>query len=291
MSLKFQRFTAPYLLWLLISLPYTGPASGELVTLQMDNGLDATAELMRGQPGGKPILILHGFLQTRDFFTIRRLSEALHDLGHTVLLPNLTLGINHRDQSLACEALHTHSLGQDINEIDTWIDWLHQFSHSRVTLIGHSTGSLLSLVYLAEVPSAPIDQALLISLIPFAQGPIAKESKADIRRAVERPAPASNEMLKFRLAFCDEYITTAENYLSYVTWNRDKTLAALNKTHIKPMIILGGKDMRLGDDWLPLLKQAGTHVVEIEGANHFFDHEYEFDLMDTIAELLQASEQ
>ena len=36
---------------------------------------------------------------------------------------------------------------------------------------------------------------------------------------------------------------------------------------------------------------AGANIVEIEGANHFFDHEFEFDLMDTIAELLQNSKE
>jgi pimeloyl-ACP methyl ester carboxylesterase len=291
MSFKLQPFPSSYVLLLAISLLYSGAVRSELITLKMDNDLEATAELLRGQSGSKAILILHGFLQTRNFFTVRRLGEALHDLGFTVLLPNLTLGINHRRQSLACEAIHTHSMEQDVREVGHWVEWLQQFSHSRIALIGHSAGSLLSLAYLASRPSAPVDQALLVSLIPFAQGPIAKESDADIRRAVEQLALASDEMLNFHLAFCDEYVTTSGNYLSYLAWNKDKTLAALNKMAIKPMIVLGSKDQRLGDDWMPLLKQAGMYVVEIEGANHFFDHEYEFDLTDTIAALLQTAEQ
>lgn len=291
MSFTSRQVTVPYLLWIAISLLYTGPASSELITLRMDNGLEATAELLRGQPDSKPIVILHGFLQTRDFFTVHRLGEALQDLGYTVLLPNLTLGINHRQQSLACEAIHTHSMEQDVSEIGHWVEWLHQSSQGPVTLIGHSTGSLISLVYLTGNPSAPVNQSLLISLIPFAQGPIAKESEADYRLATEMLASAEKGMFSFPLAFCDKYVTTAENYLSYVTWNKHKTLAALNKITFEPMIIVGSKDQRMGDDWVPLLKQADSHLVEIEGANHFFDHEYEFDLTDKISELLQTAEE
>ena len=291
MSARFHSTSHIHLLWLASLLLFIEPAHSELITLQMDNDLEATAELQLGQPNSKPILLLHGFLQTRDFFTVRRLGEALHDMGYTVLLPNLTLGINHRRQSLACEAIHTHSMEQDEREIARWVTWLHQYTDHPVTLIGHSIGSLSSLAYWVDNPAAPIDQVLLISLIPFAQGPIAKESEVDYRRAMDHMASPNDEMISFRLAFCDDYITTAGNYLSYLNWNRDKTLAALNKTPSKPIIVLGSKDQRLGNDWTPQLKQAGANIVEIEGANHFFDHEFEFDLMDTIAELLQNSKE
>ena len=81
---------------------------------------------------------------------------------------------------------------------------------------------------------------------------------------------------EFRLAFCDEYTTTAGNYLSYVDWNGKKTIEMLNNLSISPIVILGGEDRRLGEDWLPSLRQAGLKVILIPGANHFFDHEHEF---------------
>jgi len=266
---------------------FAGGSAGEIVTLRMDNHLEATAELLRGREEGKALLIVHGFLQTRDFFTVRQLAEALHDMGHTVLLPNLTLGINHRRQSLACEAIHTHTMEQDMVEIGLWLDWLRHHSGKQVTLIGHSQGSLAGLAYLAESPQAPVEQVILISLVAFAQGPIAKETPEDLQRATRQLASHENTVTNYRLAFCDEYVTSPESYLSYVKWNRAMALGALNKMPFKPLVVLGSNDQRLGDDWVALLKRAGTEVIEIAGANHFFDHEHEFDLMDTIGELLQ----
>ncbi len=270
------------LVWLLVATPVLG----ETIHLKQAGGLNATAELLPGDADKPALLILHGFLQTRDFFTVRRLGDALNEMGFTVLLPNLTLGVDDRRQSLACEAIHTHSLPQDSAEIEAWVEWLYQTSGKPVSLIGHSAGSLELLAYLSSYPSAKVDRAILISLVAFAQGPIAKENETDRQRALAELGSGKEVLSAFRLAFCDEYTTTAENYLSYVTWNGKKTIEILNNLSISPIIILGSEDRRLGDDWLPSLKQTGLKVVLIPGANHFFDHEHEFDLMDTVSERL-----
>jgi pimeloyl-ACP methyl ester carboxylesterase len=263
------------------------PAQSEIIVQKQASGLIATAELLEGDTDKKAILILHGFLQTRDFFTVRRLANALHELGYTLLLPNLTLGIDDRRQSLACEAIHTHSMAQDTEEIDSWVNWLQRRTGNNVTLIGHSVGSVELLAYLAERPASPVDQAILISLIAFAQGPIAREREADRQRALQQLAAGQKTVSNYPLNYCDSYTTTPDNYLSYLTWNGNKTLEILNKMTTKPTIILGGGDRRLGVDWLPLVKQTGAEVIEIPNANHFFDHEYEFDLMDGVIELLE----
>lgn len=263
------------------------PAQSEIIVQKQASGLIATAELLAGDTDKKAILILHGFLQTRNFFTVRRLANALHELGYTLLLPNLTLGIDNRRQSLACEAIHTHSMEQDTEEIDYWVSWLRRRTDKNVTLIGHSVGSVELLAYLAEKPTPPVDQAILISLIAFAQGPIARESEADRQRALQQLAAGQVTISNYPLNYCNSYTTTPENYLSYLAWNGNKTLEILNMMTVKPTIILGGGDRRLGDDWLPLVKQTDVEVIEIPGANHFFDHEHEFDLMDGVIELLE----
>jgi len=204
-----------------------------------------------------------------------------------VLLPNLTLGVDDRRQSLACEAIHTHSLPQDVAEIETWVDWLNRTTGKPVSLIGHSAGSLELLAYLAGHPASDVDHAILVSLVAFAQGPIAKENEEDRQRALAGLESGKEELSEFRLAFCDNYTTTAGNYLSYVTWDGKKTIEKLNNLPTSPIVILGGEDRRLGENWLPTLRQAGLEVILIPGANHFFDHEHEFDLMDTVLELLE----
>lgn len=262
-------------------------AHSEFITQKQSNGVNATAQWLAGDEGQKTVLILHGFLQTRDFFTVRRLGDTLNELGYNVLLPSLSLGIDNRRQSLACEAIHTHSLAQDVEEIGNWVDWLHQRAGENIVLIGHSAGSLELLAYLSEEPAPPIDQAILISLIAFAQGPIAKENEEERQRALRESARDGNALSNYRLAYCDRYTTTPANYLSYMDWNGNKTLENLNNLAVVPTIVLGGEDRRLGDDWLPSLRQTGAEVMLIPGAGHFFDHEYEFDLMDSVVELLE----
>ena len=268
-----------------LMVSFTIRAETIITTQTMENV--ASAQWLEGDPEKKVVMILHGFLQTRDFFTVRRLGDALNEMGYNVLLPTLSLGIDNRSQSLACEAIHTHSLQKDVEEIRNWVDWLHQHTNKPVALIGHSAGSLELLAYLAEEPAPPVSQAILISLVAFAQGPIAKESDAERQQALNQLTQNKNELTNYRLAFCDRYTTTPENYLSYVTWNGNKTLENLNNLSVMPTIVLGSGDRRLGDAWLPSLRETEAEVVLIDGANHFFDHEYEFDLMDSVIELLE----
>jgi pimeloyl-ACP methyl ester carboxylesterase len=253
----------------------------------MQNGLLASAEYLQANQQKTPILILHGFLQTRDFFTIRRIADALHEEGYNVLLPNLSLGIDQRKQSLPCEAIHTHSMDQDRDEIAKWVDWLYQKTAQPVTLIGHSMGSLTLLAYLhSHPPQESIKQAILVSLIAFEQGPIAKESSIDRDRAEEAQAIGRKDIQNYRLAFCDSYPTQPSHYLSYINWNQPQVHSALLGLSLKPSIILGGSDNRLSPDWKPILMNIRANVIEIDGANHFFDHAHEFDLLDNIIQIL-----
>jgi pimeloyl-ACP methyl ester carboxylesterase len=272
---------------LLFLLLLSSPAPAQIIQLQVSENLIATADLMQGSKEGKSVLILHGFLQTRDFFTVRRLAESLHDEGHTILLPTLSLGIDQRKQSLACEAIHTHSLEQDIDELAQWVDWFSEHQGSNITLVGHSIGSLLLLAYLDKYSSAPIESTLFISLIAFAQGPIAKESEEDRLKAIEKLEAGDNAITEHPLAFCDNYVTTPKNYLSYVNWNSQRSIDTLTKIDKQPVVILGDADRRLGKDWLPLLNRAGVETVQIPDADHFFNHGHEFVLADAISEQLE----
>ncbi|MES9992843.1 MAG: hypothetical protein ABW098_12865 [Candidatus Thiodiazotropha sp.] len=160
----------------------------------MESGLTINAEYLDNESQAPAILILHGFLQTRDSFTLRRLGKALHEAGYRILLPNLSLGINDRRQSLACEAIHNHPMEQDTKEIA---------------------------------------------------------------------------------------------YLSYLAWDQQRVLQAVSTIKPEPTIIFGGDDNRLTPEWKPQLQTLRADIIEIDGANHFFDHTHEFDLLDSIEQSLK----
>ena len=257
------------------------------VSLKISKTINATAEY---QPtnSNKPLLIfIHGFLQTRDFSTVKRLSDALYDDGFPTLSPTLSLGISNRKQSLPCESIHLHSLHSDTDEISKWVKWASQQGHKEIILIGHSTGSVNISAYLASGAHPSISKTILISLTYY--GPnllMAFESSIQADNAKILLQKADTRLHKFSLQYCKEYITTAENFLSYYNWSSEQVLKAITTGHTENHIILGSADERMGPQWLNDIHRASNLIITVDGANHFFDQAHEFDLLDSIENIL-----
>lgn len=273
----------PALLCLLVLLL---PLTARATTVQLDvrAGISATAEYAAGSPGKPAVLLLHGFLQTREFATVATLARGLGDAGYSVLAPTLSLGIPNREQSLACEAVHTQSLKDDIAEIARWIDWLKSQNHRAIVLVGHSFGSLQLLAYLSERPDAAVKGYIGASLVE-AQIPAAERARLVARLQNDaRVRPAA--LVTARLSYCNKYPSTPAALLSYVQWDQTQTLAALNHLPVQHALIMGEADHMVDKNWLKALKHLGKRMVVVKGANHFMDGEHEFDLLDHTLRLL-----
>ncbi len=265
------------------------PAMGaeRSVELEVASGLTAVADYWQGEANMPAVLIAHGFLQTRGFPTVRRLAASLADSGYSVLAPSLTLGIDRRAKSLACEAIHTHSMQQDIAEIDHWVNWLHRESGKPPILIGHSAGSIHTLAYLSAQPRDQVASAILISITYFGRGPAAFESPEMAERARQAIAAGAQNMDKYALAFCRDYITTAKNYLSYYEWSKKRAENAAAAIMLPLTLIVGSADDRIDQEWVASLTGEGMQVRVVDGANHFFDQEHEFDLLEQVEGILE----
>ena len=260
--------------------------SAEIVELETAEKRTAQASFLQGDNDANPILILHGFLQTREFPTVERLANSLNESGYTVLTPTLTLGLSRRKQSLACEAIHTHTVQKDTDEIARWVDWLHKETGKKVRLVGHSAGSITLLNYLDTYKKENIENAIFISMSYFSESPGSYESVEHAQLAKAEVAKGYNPMGNYALSYCKLYPTTAKAFLSYYEWNRQKVaqLAATHADMIK--VIIGTGDKRIDADWKDQLKQNMVSVTAVEGANHFFDQAHEFDLLEAIEGLL-----
>ena len=175
-----------YLICLLLSA-FPAWAHAAIVQLQVRPGIHASAEYLDGQRDKPAILLLHGFLQTRDFPTVATLARGLRDAGYPVLSPTLSLNIPNRSQSLACEAVHRHSMDDDIGEITRWVNWLKSRGHRSIVLIGHSFGSLQLLAYLDAKPDRAVKGYFGASLI---ETRIGKTPRAPLIDAAERSGTA-----------------------------------------------------------------------------------------------------
>jgi len=278
----------PWFLLLIISMVFSSNSVyAETVSLETSKDIIATAEYMPGK-AGKPLLIfIHGFLQTRSFSTVERLFNNLSESGFPVLSPTLSLGVSNRAQALPCESIHLHSLSSDTDEIEQWVNWAHQQGHDEIVLIGHSTGSVNISAYLARKVHPAVKKTILISLSYFGPGrPASVETQEHAIKARNMVNAGNDGLEKFALEFCKEYVTTAEHFLSYYDWSDGDVLKAINVKGPENFIIIGSADERLGNKWISSLQQASRKVFIVEGASHFFDESHEFDLLDTVENIL-----
>ena len=281
-----SKYFRLFFLYLVLSTSASN-LQAEIVSLQTSKDITTTASYHSGDKD-KPLLIfIHGFLQTRDFSTVKRLSETLHESGFSVLSPTLSLGISNRAQALPCESIHLHSLKSDTDEIDQWVKWGSQRGYKEIVLIGHSAGSVNISAYLANGVHPAVKKTVLISLTYYGPGrPAAFETEDHAEQARKMLRDGDYGLAKFALAFCKEYVTTAEGFLSYYDWSAEKILDAINVVWPDNHIIIGSEDERIGQAWVASLEKASGKIIVIDGASHFFDQTHEFDLSDAVEEII-----
>lgn len=265
-----------YLLFLLLLLPQA--AAAERARIELGNGLTAQAEYLSGKPTLPAVLVLHGFLQTHDFPTVATLARGLNDSGYTVLAPTLSLGVPNRKQSLACEAVHRHSLDEDLDEIDRWVKWLTSRGHRQIVLIGHSFGSMQLLAYLAGKPDPAVRGYIAASLTETQIGPTSRAEL--IERLEDAVARGDHKLVNQPISYCKKYPSNPAALLSYVRWDQARLLKALNAYKGHKLLIMGDADVMIGRKWLSTLQESRTPMAIVKGAGHFMDGEHEFDLLE-----------
>ena len=269
---------------LLIFLP-SFAAQGSVAEASLPSGKIVSADFHAGNNGKPAVLILHGFLQTSEFPTIASMNDALSTAGYTVLAPTLSLGISRRNKSLPCEAVHLHTLDDDAAEVAFWVRWLTQKGHTRIILVGHSFGNLQLLTYLGRDPSPAVKQVLMISLTDVDVKQDARQRARHAQDLRNRVARGDSALVETEFGACKKYVSTPAALLSYLKLSRRGILDSLVNSPVPAAAIMGGKDDRMGPDWVDRLVSRGIAVRVIPGASHFFDNQYEFDLQEA---LLQA---
>jgi pimeloyl-ACP methyl ester carboxylesterase len=272
-----------YLLCLLMSVfPVTAHAI--IVQQEMRPGISANAEYLIGQRSKPAVLLLHGFLQTREYSTVSTLASGLQDAGYTVLSPTLSLNIPNRRQSLACEAVHKHGMEDDVAEIGRWVNWLKSHGHRAIVLVGHSFGSLQLLAYLGNHPDPAIKAYVGASLIEAQIGATSRD--ALIAQLQARIQNKQRALVTQNLSFCRQYTSTPEGLLSYVLWDQTRVLTALKQLPVNKLLVMGDADNTLGKGWLKALQHIQIPMVIVHGGSHFMDGEHEFDLLDNTLHFL-----
>lgn len=272
-----------------LMIPLVSFAHGETAEARLPSGRMVSADFHPGNTGKPAVLVLHGFLQTGTFPTVSSVATALETAGYTVLAPTLSLGISARNKSLACEAVHRHTLDEDRGEVAFWVRWLTQKGYKHVVLVGHSFGNLQLLEYLDGQPSPAVKQLLMVSLTDVEVKQDARQRgrlAQDLRNRVVR---GDNGLIETEFGHCKKYVSPPAALLSYLKLSRSSILDAAATSPVPASVIMGGADDRMGADWVDTLVARHIPVRVIPGATHFFDTQHEFDLQDAVLRALQSA--
>ena len=260
-------------------------ALADKVEIKISPGLVGAADYRSGKPGLPVVVLLHGFLQTRNAPPMSRLADALSDAGYPVLAPTLSLGISHRNKSLSCEAVHKHTLQDDQKEVGLWLSWLESQGHHKIVMIGHSSGGKDILAYLSATPNAMVKRIILVGITPI------EVDAGQFREAhAEKPVMPGQlpPLRRFTMAYCkNNYVATVPAYLSYADWTGDSIVSALGRIKTPVDIVLGTKDQVISPAWQAQLTKSRVPMTLIKHAGHFFDGEHEFELNDRVIEILK----
>lgn len=273
--------------FLLLCLLPTITAAGE-VSLQIKEGLQGIADYQAGAADKPAVLVLHGFLQTHNFSTIRLITGELSEAGYSVLSPTLTLNIDQRSKSLTCDAIQNHTVEQATQELAAWVEWLKKKKHKRIILIGHSTGSNHLLTYLHNNPDPVITAFIAASVGPIDSGELRQETLRQQNEANKDLAMGDTSLKRYTLIFCrNNYITAPSHFLSYMQWDRKRILNELKSSPVPTTVVLGEADKWLPADWADSVKNQSIALRRIPEANHYFSGISEFDFQATILSLVE----
>lgn len=273
------------ILFILILCTSSTTALAEKISIKLPSGILVNAQYMPGDSELPALLVIHGFLQTNEFLATKSIIEGLSEMDYSVLSPRLSLGVSNRRKSLSCEAIHKHTLAEDLEEIEHWVNWLLEKGHQSIVLVGHSWGGQHALAYVNKYSHSKIKGLTAVSLVRSRQDDKALASQ--IEQANIRKKNGSTGLNSYELNYCTKYIGTEESFLSYAQWTDAKVIESVRTARLPVYTILGGKDKRVDKNWIDSLRNAGAVVSKIEDADHFFSSTHEFDLLDKLQNVLE----
>ena len=250
------------------------------------NGLtvNANLEMVNANDFATPMVLLtHGTLTHKGRSTYAQLQKNLKSQGISSLALNLSLGLDDRQGEYDCATPHTHKHNDALNEIDFWLDWLHNKGANNITLMGHSRGGNQTAWYAHDRDSDKFQKVILVApATAHQQDPEEYEQKYGValssvlKKADELIAAGKPQaMLKETdFIYCKKTSVSAEAFSNYYTPQDEFDTPTLLKTSKKPtLVVMGSADDVVADlpEKIAPLVDAGTiSSITIEDADHFF---------------------
>ncbi len=150
-----------------------GPSFETLtIDLMSDHGLPCTVIRPADNPQtDRGVLYVHGF---NDYFFQAEMADSFVNRGYAFYAIDLQrYGRSLRPGQIHCDA--RHGLEEYFPAIDSALAVMNRDKIETITLMGHSTGGLITSYYMARRPDAPVDNLILNS--PFLAWNLGKLNK------------------------------------------------------------------------------------------------------------------
>ena len=296
----FRKFSSAALC-LLFCLP---TMAEEVTTAHQGLTLKANLEMADGKSlKDGVILMTHGTLVHGRMEIMSTLQDNMKTRGYNSLSINLSYGVNNRPFVMhECGLPQTHTNGDAVDEIASWVDWLKTKGAGKIAVLGHSRGSNQAAWYASEKPDAAVKAIVLIA--PGSWTP--EYLKEDYHKRFDKELTPLLEkarlqikagkgkamMSKIDVVYCKDTQSTLETLVSYHGFDpRLDAYGTLDKIRLPVLMVAGSADEitpGVAEKTKPHADGKRVQVVNIDGADHFFRDLYAEEAADAISTFLKG---
>ena len=291
-------------LGLMLALAVHASAPAEEVTIE-HQGITLNARLARAPswPRGPVILMIHGTFAHNQMEIMATIQELLTDAELSSLAINLSLSIDDRHGTLACETPHAHRDSDALDEIGLWLDWLKARGAERVVLLGHSRSGNQIARFVAERDAPQVEAVVLIAPSVWDADQAANRYQESFGVPLSMRLEEARELVaagkpgawleQTGFIYCAGAKVTAATFLDYYAPDKRRDTPSVLPAIHKPVIVFAGSEDKVN----PALEAKAAAVADgeqvklfvIDGADHFFRDLYAEDLVEIVIENLAGS--
>ncbi len=241
---------------------------------------------------------IHG---TRGFKTmeiVSALSDNLLGLNIDTIAPNISYGINDRNDSfLTCDINHHHNRHANINEIVRWFSYAIGKDYKNIILIGHSRGGQDVLnAYKKILEVYPTESKKISSIVLLA--PLT-DNVDDINDHLQKSNNSTmnqllnmdgDSLIEMNFLNCSNAKVKISSFLSYYNLARqDETIQILKDIKISTNVFTASEDAFVPKTHSKIAKINNSYInlVQVQGSDHFFRDLFLDEVIEILSELIE----
>ena len=241
---------------------------------------------------------IHG---TRGFKTmeiVSVLSENLLDLNIDTIAPNISYGVNNRNDSfLTCDMNHNHNRHANINEIVRWFSYAIEKDYKNIILIGHSRGGqdvLNAYKKILEVyPAESKKISSIVLLAPLTDNfdeindHLQKRNNTTMTQLLDMDG---DSLIEMNFLNCSNAMVKISSFLSYYNISRqDETIQILKDIKISTNVFTASEDTFVPKTHSKIAKinNSNINLVQVEDSDHFFRDLFLDEVIEILSEFIE----